>query len=56
MLLALFSRVQPRHAGDRHMESSPQRSEVSSAKGNTDQIGKVFVVRSHGLARMSRLR
>ena len=31
------------------MESSPQRGEVSSAKGNTDQIGKVFVVRSHGL-------
>ncbi len=22
---------------------------MSSAKGNTDQIGKVFVVRSHGL-------
>jgi hypothetical protein len=31
------------------MESSPQRAEVSSAKWNTDQIGKVFVVRSHGL-------
>lgn len=31
------------------MESSPQRSEVSSAKGNADQIGKVFVVRCHRL-------
>lgn len=49
ILLALPSRVQPGQGGDALMESSPQRGEVSSAKGNADQIGKVFVVRCHRL-------
>jgi hypothetical protein len=50
MLLALFNRTQPGQVGDELMESSPFEEQMSSAKASRpDVIGKVFLVRSHGL-------
>jgi hypothetical protein len=49
-LLGLGSRVQQRHAGDEGMQSPPQWSETGSVHtSSADHIGKVFVVRKHGL-------
>ena len=43
ILFALCSRVQPRHAGDELMQSSPSEGQMSSQKGDSpDVIGKVF--------------